>query len=246
MSDFQQTVKTRFAPALAGDFASANPRASLDVGPNSLVAGALGVSTGVFAWASSSGVADIESGETDFYNLVGNTGVGLPTGFVHREQQALITAFLGKAATLIPAGLMVTLMVSGDYWVLNSGAGSVTAGQKIFATYGTGAIQTAAAGGSIAGGSFTASIATTVLTVTAVASGALAIGQPVSGAGVTAGTVIVSFGTGTGGVGTYNLSASQTVASEAMTTLAAIETKWYAMSACATGELFKMTSYANG
>ncbi len=65
--------------------------------------------------------------------------------------------------------------------------------------------------------SFTASTAGTVLTVTAVASGALQVGQTISGTGVTAGTTITSYGTGTGGVGTYNISVSQTVASEAMT-----------------------------
>lgn len=68
-----------------------------------------------------------------------------------------------------------------------------------------------------AAASFTGSIATTVLTVTAVASGTLAVGQFVHGTGVTAGTYITALGTGTGGTGTYTVSASQTVVSEAMT-----------------------------
>jgi hypothetical protein len=59
----------------------------------------------------------------------------------------------------------------------------------------------------------TASISGTVMTVTAVASGAIVVGQTVFGTGVTANTTVTSFGTGTGGVGTYNVSASQTVAS---------------------------------
>jgi hypothetical protein len=59
----------------------------------------------------------------------------------------------------------------------------------------------------------TAAIATTVLTVSAVASGTLAVGQAVDGTGVTAGTYITALGTGTGGAGTYTLSASQTVSS---------------------------------
>jgi len=62
----------------------------------------------------------------------------------------------------------------------------------------------------------TASIATTTLTVTAVASGILYVGQTIQGAGITANTVITALGTGTGGVGTYTVSASQTVASETM------------------------------
>jgi hypothetical protein len=64
---------------------------------------------------------------------------------------------------------------------------------------------------------FTASIATTVLTVTAVTGGILRVGMFLSGTGVTAGTQIISLGTGVGGTGTYNVSASQTVASTAIT-----------------------------
>ena len=62
----------------------------------------------------------------------------------------------------------------------------------------------------------TGSISTTVLTVTAVASGTLYVGQTIQGAGITANTVITALGTGTGGVGTYTVSVSQTVASETM------------------------------
>jgi len=63
----------------------------------------------------------------------------------------------------------------------------------------------------------TASCATNVLTVTATA-GILQVGQQVSGVGIPLGTTIISFGTGTGGNGTYNLSTIPgTVASESMT-----------------------------
>jgi hypothetical protein len=59
----------------------------------------------------------------------------------------------------------------------------------------------------------TGSIATTTLTVSAVTSGTLRIGQTIEGSGVTDGTIITAFGTGSGGVGTYTVSASQTVSS---------------------------------
>ena len=59
----------------------------------------------------------------------------------------------------------------------------------------------------------TASISGTVMTVTAVSAGTIVVGQTVFGTGVTENTTITSFGTGSGGVGTYNVSASQTVAS---------------------------------
>jgi len=62
------------------------------------------------------------------------------------------------------------------------------------------------------------SIATTVLTVTAVTLGVVAVGQLVHVPGIVAGTTIASLGTGTGGIGTYNLSATQaTIASTTVT-----------------------------
>jgi hypothetical protein len=59
----------------------------------------------------------------------------------------------------------------------------------------------------------TGAIAGTTLTVSAVTSGTLRIGQTIEGTGVTDGTIIKAFGTGSGGVGTYTVSASQTVSS---------------------------------
>jgi len=67
----------------------------------------------------------------------------------------------------------------------------------------------------------TGSIAATTLTVTAVSSGLLSVGQTLSGSGVTAGTKITALGTGKGGVGTYTVSASQTVASTTVTATSA-------------------------
>lgn len=65
---------------------------------------------------------------------------------------------------------------------------------------------------------FTGSIAGTTLTVSAMApGGSIGVGSFVSGAGVTADTIVTALGTGTGGVGTYTVNNSQTVASEAMT-----------------------------
>ena len=64
---------------------------------------------------------------------------------------------------------------------------------------------------------FTGSISGTTLTVTAVASGKLKVGAAID-TGAAAGTKITALGTGTGGTGTYTVSASQTVASTAMTT----------------------------
>ncbi|MBU6151501.1 MAG: hypothetical protein KGR25_08625, partial [Chloroflexi bacterium] len=59
----------------------------------------------------------------------------------------------------------------------------------------------------------TASQATNTLTVTAVHSGTIAVGQTVSVSPNTNPATIVALGTGTGGIGTYYVSTSQTVAS---------------------------------
>ena len=64
---------------------------------------------------------------------------------------------------------------------------------------------------------FTGSISGTTLNVTAITAGYLGIGSVISGTGVTSGTTITAILNGSGGVGTYTVSASQTIGSEAMT-----------------------------
>jgi len=64
---------------------------------------------------------------------------------------------------------------------------------------------------------FTGSISGTTLTVSAVSAGYLGVGCVVSGTGVTSGTKITAVLTGSGGVGIYTVSASQTVSSTSMT-----------------------------
>jgi acyl CoA:acetate/3-ketoacid CoA transferase alpha subunit len=68
---------------------------------------------------------------------------------------------------------------------------------------------------------FTGSMSGTTLTVTAVTNGTLAVGQQIFGLGVANETVITAFGTGSGGIGNYTISTSQTVASESMSGAAA-------------------------
>jgi hypothetical protein len=63
---------------------------------------------------------------------------------------------------------------------------------------------------------FTGSISGTTLTVTAITNGTIAINQALFGIGVTQATVITALGTGTGGVGTYTVNQSQSVASTQM------------------------------
>jgi hypothetical protein len=303
---FQSVVNLNPAPANPGDFASANPRATVLAGPGALVAGPYGLQPGLFAWSDANNVT------------ASNFGVGAPTGFVHREMSALITTYLAEFGSVVQPGWPVTLFKSGDFWVKNAGANAVTIGMKAYANFSTGAVTFAATGnppsqGSVTGSvaastaSVTGSISGDLLTVTAVGSGVLVNGATLSGTGVTAGTTIVAQASGTtGGIGTYYVSALQTVPSTtisatygtltvtavgsgsitvgdvlsgtgvtagtyvsqflsgsggngtyavssntvvASTTIAAtgaIETKWYAQSAGAAGELVKMSSTPNG
>lgn len=135
---FQQTVNLQQAAAVEGDFASANPRASVVSHEGTLVAGATGVTVARFAWATAGGV-------------VSNAGTGKPTGFVHRRQgAALITTYLAETSMLIPQGFEVTLMATGDYWVAPV-VSPAAIGNKAFASLTTGQIQPGAAGATIAG-----------------------------------------------------------------------------------------------
>jgi hypothetical protein len=63
----------------------------------------------------------------------------------------------------------------------------------------------------------TGSIASTTLTITAETQGVLAIGSVIEGSGITAGTVIEDILTGTGGVGTYTISPTQSVSETTIT-----------------------------
>jgi hypothetical protein len=73
--------------------------------------------------------------------------------------------------------------------------------------------------GNVLSASFTGSIAGTTLTVTGIDSGTIAVGQILTDltGNVVAGTTITALGTGAGGTGTYAISASQNVTTEAMT-----------------------------
>jgi hypothetical protein len=58
-----------------------------------------------------------------------------------------------------------------------------------------------------------------ILTITSTAAGQLDIGDTIYGTGISSGTTITAYGTGSGGNGTYSVSAAQTVASTQIGTL---------------------------
>lgn len=221
MGDFPSQVNVQPAPAVAGDFASVNPRFVVDAGPGGIVAGAAGVSVGRFCWTTSPLDGDGAPA------VANNFGSGSVTGFVAREQQALITAYLGAASMVVRQGFPITLFAGGDFWVKNDGLTQAIIGQKAYANFADGKVTFAATGtpatvatstsSAIAAGtgSFTGSISGNVLTITVVGSGVAVVGGILSGSGVATGTAIVSQISGAaGGVGTYYVSiGEQTVAS---------------------------------
>lgn len=130
-------------------------------------------------------------------------GPGIPSDALAQITGAIVAAFTGTDGNG-RARIGTTLFASRFY----PGIAALGAWARIVSVK-VGSVNSAAA-------AFTASIASAVMTVTAVASGTLAIGQTITGPGVAAGTKILSLGTGTGGVGTYNLSIGQTIASETL------------------------------
>lgn len=230
---FQTQVNLYQAPAVAGDFADKNPRTSMDAGEGALVAGPNGVIIGRFAWADVNGIVT---------NGVVNISASA-YGFVHREQQGLITIFLAETSQTIQAGCNMTLMRSGGFWA--QFAAGATFKQKVYINIADGTCV-AAATGTPATDTFTA---TTVsgsnsINVTAVNAGnVLASGQPISGAGIPAGAYIVS-GPATGGVGTYIISANATAsASVTVTNTKTYETDYTVAQTVAAGEIAKITTW---
>jgi hypothetical protein len=222
---FQQLAYNAPVVAFPGDFASANTWFSYDAGPGGLVAGALGVTIGRFAWTA----PPVDGDGTPA--IVNSFGAGIVAGFIHREQQGLNVTYLSAAGNLIQPGFGVTVMTGGDYWVQNDGATQALVGQKVYADLSTGKASAAATGSPLQSasvtaavaastGSFTGTILNDLLTITAVGSGVAVPGGTLSGTGVKTGTKITRqvtpliSGETLGGIGRYNVSIpNQSVAS---------------------------------
>jgi hypothetical protein len=140
---FQASVNAQPSPAVEGDFASDNPRFSMDAGPGGLITDpTVGTIIGRFAWA-------------DGNQVVTNAkpgGAVARLGFAAREgnEIALITAWLGESSMTIPPAMPITLHTDVDVWARATVANG-TYGQKAFAKNTDGTIQPAAAGATVAG-----------------------------------------------------------------------------------------------
>ena len=213
---FQKQVNVSQAPAVQGDWCDGNPRYFVDAGPGGLVAGPNGVIVGNFCWATNPD--DGDGAPATVYSH----GSGPVTGFVHRNQQALITAYLAESGLLIQAGFGMEVLEGGGVWALNSGATEALPGMKAYANFVDGSITFAATGNVANGGSATGTIAAgagatitgsiddDTLTVTATTA-TIQIGGKITGTDgtntIVANTYIVAQLSGApGGAGTYAIS----------------------------------------
>lgn len=205
---FPLVVNNQPAPAEAGDFCSANPRAVVLAGAAQFVAPASGVLCGQFVWCNAD-TGDVSQSYKPGYQL----------GFVKRTNDAVIVNFLAEASFTILSGFPLTLYSQGEFWAeFDAGA---TPGQLVYADSATGRAVAGAAGGintfvgtGQAGfvGTGTVVNLSTTLTVNTVTNGVLAIGDTVTGTDIPAATTIVAQLTGStpGGTGTYQMSAAAT------------------------------------
>lgn len=217
-SGFPTFVNNEMAPAVAGDFASMNPRAVALAGPGAFRAADNALSTpavpvagpviGNFAWG--------------FNGLAyGTKKVPAVLGFVANELQTVITAFLGQFRTTVQGGFPITLFTHGDFFAnVFSTTGAVAVGDEIYADQDTGAATT---NSGVFTGTAVQTAAAAIMSVTVVAAGVLRAGAILSGAGVDSGLTVVNQLTSTetdghfGGKGTYTVSTTTGFTSTAIT-----------------------------
>lgn len=220
---FPNQVNVQPAPAVAGDFASTNPRAIVDAGPGGLVAGPSGVTVGRFGWLSyASADTDNAPAQVNSFATASQGAPQAPAGLVHREQQALITTYLTEATMQIPGGFPVTLFNAGDFWVKNDGGTQAYIGQYAFANFADGrvffgaGVQGSIGTGTLAGSTatiqgtmttgtlgFTGSLAGNVLTVSNLTSGTIQIGTVLGTMAAALTTIVAQLSGVAGGNGTY-------------------------------------------
>ena len=142
------------------------------------------------------------------------------TWFISAPSSATFTGSISSTTmtvtTMLNGTIAVGQAVFGEGIAQNTvitALGTGTGGVGTYTVSNTQTVASTAINTTSAPAVVTGSIAGTTLTVSGVTSGILKIGQTIEGVGVTDGTIITAFGTGSGGAGTYTVSASQTVSS---------------------------------
>jgi hypothetical protein len=226
----QSQVNVQPGVGIEGDFASNNPRATVNIGAGGLVTGPAGATVGRFVWPT--GPFDPDNTPIQVANNYSGFGIpsnvltggvsgqaNIPLGFLSRRQEGIITQYLQDATLLIPQGFQVHVFSEGDFWVKNNGTSQSQLGQKAYANLSTGAVSFGPTGQPTQSASitavitpalstFTASIAGNIMTVTAMTSGTLSPGTTLTGTSgtISANTAITAQLSGSAGaVGIYAL-----------------------------------------
>lgn len=227
---FQTRVNRQLPPAVLGDFASMNPRATALAGAGAFRSGNgntyLSVANlaivGAFAW----GAGQLAGSQKPVGASVG--------GFVANELQTIIpfpsasdVNYPNAVRLAVETGFDVTLFTHGDFWAIpaNPVNGIVSAGDEVYARQYDGALTNDATAFSATGVQTGAS---STVTISAVTKGALVPGMVLAGAGVDVGLTVTAQLTGTaGGAGTYTVSTTTGFTSTTVTS-AAVDTlfKW--------------------
>jgi len=190
------------------------------------------VSSSSYTIASPSTATSTVTNGGSVYAFSSNVGSQVVSCNFKNNGYSVGTSFYIGVSTIVGGinlfGLYTVLSITdADNFTFNSGitasatAGpvSINGGNVNINYYVTGNPQIQGSGFGVVNQSFVnGSISGTILNVASFASGIpLSIGMTISGTGVTVGTTITGFLTGSGGAGTYTVSASQTVSSTAIT-----------------------------
>jgi len=243
---FQQQVNLQPGVGEAGDFADANIRATV-ITPTYLPGVALKPGfvadatypciVGNFAWGDQL---------TGFCASRYNGKASSKLGFVHRENQTIITQFLGQSVLALQPGLIATIYDQGSFWA--KFAAGATVGQSVFANYLDGSVYSAASNHSTQDFSATLSTISSggVLDTTGGSvTGTVKVGDVLAGTGVGAGVSVTSQISGTvGGAGTYQTTyAGAGVSSTTITGAGSVKTNFLVDSPASAGELAKISTW---
>ena len=208
---FQTTVIGDNRSGLIGEIAFDGPTRVISGMLDSGAGAANNIVGRVFTWASrADGTFKVGGAAADFAGIL-----------ISPKTHALRGTTAGGTladSLLIPDGEQVELLPMGEVFIAIENAGGSIGNLLAYDTT-TGEITAEPVTAS-----FTATIddgappgAGTVMTVSAISAGRIAVGQVLSGTGIPPGTYVTALGTGTGGTGTYTVSASLELASGVIT-----------------------------
>ena len=221
---------------------------------------AITVATACDIWVKNAGTGQAIVGQKAYANYATGAVTFAATG-------SATTSATSTASTISAQTASVTASISGNTMTVTAiGSGTLVAGSVISGSAGsaggaaviTGTTIVSQVSGSVGGtGVYYVSIgeqnvtSTTVtttyglLTIGGSLTGTFAINGVITGTGVTTGSTITGLGTGVGGAGTY-YTQTQAMSSSAVNQTGNVETKWFATSSGAAGELVKISSHALG